>query len=152
MARLDLVHDAELHVAQRRVGRRRHHRDRDAARLEPGRGRPGSVDRIDDEDGARTADLDVAAVFGVERDVAGLAGSTASTTCSAISSIAMVTSPPGRDTDPLARSGIAERRRDRVAHARREIDRERLHDGIEIVHPVSRHVSFGYPAGTSARS
>jgi hypothetical protein len=67
---LQFVHDAERHVTEARVLRRRHHRDRHAARLEPGGGRTGAVDGIDHEEGAGLAVDHEAAVLGVEADVA----------------------------------------------------------------------------------
>ena len=53
-----------------------------------------------------------------------------SVTCSAISSIAIVTSPPGATPDAFACARIAERRRDRVADPRREIERELVDRGV----------------------
>ena len=65
------MHDAELHVAEgrRRVGWR--HGNGDTTGFEPGRGRSRAVDRIDDEDRSGGPERDVAAVFGIERDVPG---------------------------------------------------------------------------------
>ena len=64
------MHDAERHLAQRCALVRGNHRDRDAARLEPGRGRTGPVDRVDDEDRARGPEAHQAPILGVEGDVA----------------------------------------------------------------------------------
>jgi hypothetical protein len=70
-SRLELVHDTERRIAEARVLRRRDHRDRHAARLEPRGSRAGAVDRVDHEEGAGLAVDDEAAVLGVEADVTG---------------------------------------------------------------------------------
>ena len=81
------------------------------------------------EDRTRPPDLDVAAVLRVERDVAGLGAALLGHVLGDLVDRHRDVAA-GRDPDARAGARIAERRRDRVAHPRREIERELLDRAI----------------------
>jgi hypothetical protein len=138
---LDLVHDTELHVAEGRGAGSGQDRHRHAARLEPGRRGTRPVDRVDEQDRARPAELDVTAILGIERDVAGfgaaLLGHLLRDLVDRHRHVA-----PGSDTDSHPCALISERGGDRVTDPGREVERE----------PGDRGIRCCHRAGTSASS